>query len=184
MKLSADEFDARLEAQLFEGAEIVSVEVRMLRETYDDIQSIIKERGWDLDHGLRSLLGLGLGYVRGEQLLQADDKERKRLADWLQNREAAAAVMKFHAFDYSRDNKILRIRESALRSCVRGLESTIERLRCENETLKEEIKDLSQEIEQLRLEREERLGDQRVAETPATRTRPSWITRLLRLLRR
>jgi hypothetical protein len=99
------------ERRFFDDAEIVTLEIRVLKETYDDILATIERNGWEPDEGLRILLTLGLGYAQGQRLLQADDEERARLAEWLNDLENAKT----------------------------GLEAVVYRLHPERDALKEEV---------------------------------------------
>ncbi len=128
-----------LERMLFDGERIITLEVRVLQETYDKMLAVIKRNGWELESGLRILLTLGLGYLEGQYLLQSGDATADRLLDELVNLESKAAVMKYHAFDYMRDNKIMEMRMRATQAMTKNLEQTLERLRAENEALQQEL---------------------------------------------
>src|SRR5438105_13362076 len=60
---------------MFEEAESASIEMEILRESYDEILKIIAENGWEFEEGLRTLLLTGLGYqdskLRLEKVNQA-----------------------------------------------------------------------------------------------------------------
>lgn len=141
---------AEFEQRFFEGAEVVTLQIKVLQETYQDMLSAIERNGWEMEEGLRILLTLGLGYAQGRCLLQADDEERARLADRLTNLESVAAVMKFRTFSFMRDNQVLEMRMNALQNSVYGLEGVIQRLRPERDALQEEVVRLRAEVERLR----------------------------------
>jgi hypothetical protein len=140
---------SEFERHFFEGAEIVTLEIPVLKETYDDLVTVIERNGWDPDEGLRTLLTLGLGYTQGQRLLQADDEERARLAERLNDLESVAAVMKFRTFSFMRDNQVLEMRTGALENAKTGLEAVIRRLRPERDALKQEVDELRMELEGL-----------------------------------
>lgn len=130
------------ERRFFKGAETVTLEIKVLKETYNDILAAIERNGWDLEEGLLTLLTLGLGYTQGERLLHAGDEERSQLIERLLNLESVAAVMKFRTFSFMRDNQVLEMRMSALQNTILGLEGIIQRLRSEKEALEQEVERL------------------------------------------
>lgn len=130
---------ADFERQFFEDAETVTLEIEVLKETYNDILAAIERNGWEPEEGLLTLLTLGLGYTQGEHLLYADDEERSRLIERLLNLESVAAVMKFRTFNFMCDNQVMEMRMGALQNTILGLRGLVERLRSENEALRQEI---------------------------------------------
>lgn len=160
------------ERRFFDDAEIVTLEIQVLKETYDDILAAIERNGWDPDEGPRILLTLGLGYAQGQRLLQADDEQRAHLVERLTDLESVAAVMKFRTFSFMRDNQVLEMRIGALENAKTGLEAVIHRLRPERDALKEEVDRLRAELETLR---------QRLARLEAGQPEPepSWPRKLV-----
>jgi chromosome segregation ATPase len=141
---------AEFERRFFAGAEIVTLQIPILKETQADIQATIERNSWESEEGLRILLTLGLGYAQGRRLLQADDEERARLAGRLADLESLAAVMKFRTFSFMRDNQVLETRMGALQNAKTGLEAVVQRLRPERDALHEEVERLQAEAEALR----------------------------------
>jgi chromosome segregation ATPase len=141
---------AEFERRFFAGAEIVTLQIPILKETQADIQATIERNSWESEEGLRILLTLGLGYAQGRRLLQADDEERTRLAGRLADLESLAAVMKFRTFSFMRDNQVLETRMGALQNAKTGLEAVVQRLRPERDALHEEVERLQAEAEALR----------------------------------
>lgn len=177
---TSDEFgelnSSEFERCFFDGAEIVTLEIPVLKETYDDILAAVERNGWEAEEGPRILLTLGLGYAQGQRLLKADDEERARLVERLNDLESVAAVMKFRTFSFMRDNQVLEMRMGALANAKTGLEAVIRRLRPERDALMEEVDRLRVELETLR-ERLARL------EAGQPEPEPSWAHRLLHLLK-
>jgi len=166
---------ADFERQFFAGAETVTLEIEVLKETYDDILAAIERNGWEPGEGLLTLLTLGLGYTQGERLLHADDEERSHLIERLLNLESVAAVMKFRTFNFMCDNQVLEMRMGALQNTILGLQGLVQRLRSENEALK-------QEMERLRI-----TGNVLQAKTASVELqqpeKSSWISRLISYLK-
>lgn len=173
MELSSAEF----EQQFFAGAEKVTLEIEILKETYDEILTEIKRNGWEPDEGPRILLTLGLGYARGQYAIKADDSARAYLADRITNLESLAAVMKFRTFSFMRDNQTLEMQMGGLRNSVTGLEGALHRLRPERDALKAEADRLTAELETLRQRLAACEGEQPAPET-------SWLDRVLGYFRR
>jgi len=137
------------ERRFFEGAEVVSVEIKLLKETYEEMVALLERGGWEVDKGLRILLAQGLGYAKGQLFLEADDEERARVAKRLAERESMYAVMKFETFSFMRDNQVLEMREAALRQSNIGLESVVKRLHVEGDALTEETRHLRETVKAL-----------------------------------
>lgn len=165
---------AEFEQQFFAGAETVTLEIEVLKETHNDILAAIERNNWLPGEGPRILLTLGLGYAQGQRLLQANDEERARLADRLLNLESVTAVMKFRTFQFMRDNQILEMRMGALRNAKTGLEGVVHRPRSEKAALENEMESLRAELETL----QERLGTLET-EQPEAEPEPLWNGKLI-----
>lgn len=132
-----------LQRRFFDQAEVVSVTIHILKETYDDILAAIERNGWELEEGLRILLTLGLGYTQGQRFLQSSDEEQNRLVQRLMDLESVAAVMKFRTFCLMRDNQVLDMRMGALQNTISGLQGMVDRLRAENAALTRRAEELA-----------------------------------------
>ncbi len=136
---------ADFEQHFFSEAQIVTLEIKILKETYEEILKVIQRNGWEIEEGLRILLTLGSGYAQGRYFLEAEDEQQHRLAERLADLESVAAVMKFRAFTFMRDNQVLEMRSAALQNSVTGLEAVVQRLRLECEDLRAELERLRSE---------------------------------------
>lgn len=141
---------ADFEQRFFAGAEVVTLQIQVLKETYDEMLQVIQRNGWDVEEGLRILLTLGSGYAQGRYFLQADDAQQHRMAERLADLESVAAVMKFRTYTFMRDNQVLEMRSAALQNSVVGLEAVVQRLRSERDALYAELEQLRAEMTQLR----------------------------------
>jgi hypothetical protein len=137
---------ADFEQRFFSGAEIVTLQIEVLKETYNEMLNVIRRNGWELEEGLRILLTLGTGYAQGRYLLQADSEQPHRLAERLADLESVAAVMKFRTYTFMRDNQVLEMRSAALQNAVVGLEAVVQRLRSERDALCAELEQLRAEV--------------------------------------
>ncbi|MCL4303666.1 MAG: hypothetical protein KJ077_48720 [Anaerolineae bacterium] len=171
---------AGFEQEFFAGAEKVKLEIEVLKETYDEIQAAIERNGWEVEEGLRILLTLGLGYVQGRQVIEADDATRAYLAEQLNQMASELAVMKFRTFSFMRDNQTLEMRMGALRNSVTGLEGVVHRLRPERDAFKEEAEQLRADLAACR----ERLAAVEGGQfEPASAENTGFINRFKNLLR-
>lgn len=137
---------AEFEAHFFAGGEKVKVEVELLSETVEAVRRLAAENEWNEAEGWRAVIGAGLGYLRGERVLRAlagadrfSAKDLERLLNRLAQIESMYAVLKFRTFGFLKDNQTLEFHAAALRTSVKALEMTVDRLRAENERLKAEI---------------------------------------------
>lgn len=165
---------AEFEQQFFADAEKVTLPIDMLKETYEAIQAAIEDNSWEPQEGPLILLTLGLGYVQGRRLIEADDETRAYLADRLTNLESLAAVMKFRTYTFMKDNQVLEMRMGALRTTATGLENVVKRLQPERDAFKAEVERLQTELEACRT---------RLAVLEAGLPPPSWIDRLISRLK-
>jgi cell division protein FtsB len=137
---------AEFEAHFFRDAEKVKVEVELLSETVEAVHRLAAENEWEDAEGWRAVIGAGLGYLRGERVLQAlsgadrfSARDLERLLNRLAQVESMYAVLKFRTFGFLKDNQTFEFHAAALRTSVKALEMTVDRLREENERLKAEI---------------------------------------------
>jgi len=136
------------ERSLFDGEKVVTLEIQVLQKTYDQILAALARQGLEPEGGLRIMLTLGMGYLEALNLLQPGDATQDRPVHELMELESKAAVMKYHAYDYMRDNKIMEMRMNATQSMAKDYEQAIWRLRAENETLNAENEALREQLEQ------------------------------------
>jgi hypothetical protein len=170
---------ADFERRFFAGAEQVVVSIEVLVEMYDEMLAVIAQSGLQTEEGLRILLAQGLGYAKGQLLLQADDEARARMAARLAEVESMYAVMKRQTFCFMRDNQVLEMQNAAFKNANLGLSGVVQRLRSENEALTDEVRLLRGEVEAAREAKGER-GETKAG--GASAKRPKGIGRLLRSL--
>jgi len=168
------------ERALFAGEGIVTLEIQVTQTTHEKMLAALARKGLEPEAGLRIMLTMGLGYLEGQRFLQSGHADQDRLLDDLLNLESKAAVMKYHAYDYMRDNKIMEMRMRATQSMAKDYEQAIGRLRTEIEVLQAENEASRQELERARSSGD--LGDQ-VGPKGAQPSR-ALSSRIGRLLRR
>ncbi len=129
-----------MERDFFQGAEVVMVQVSLLRETLDDARLVFAANGWSDEEGLRVALTLGIGKIKTDQAISDETlvlpDTLKGLSDRLMQLESLYAVMKFRAFHLMKDNQTLAMQNSALRNTIHALEGHIRRLNDEIAELK------------------------------------------------
>lgn len=129
-----------MERDFFQGAEVVKVEVAVLRETLDEAKRVFAANGWMEEEGLRIALTLGMGKIKAEQTLSDESlaplDTPGGLSDRLMQLDSLYAVMKYRAFHLMKDNQTLEIQNAALRNTIHALEGHIQRLNEEIAALK------------------------------------------------
>ncbi len=129
--------------------ERVTFEITVESETAREIERVIAENGWERAEGLRLLLGSGLGYVRGEKILQAVEsgamtaQDLQTVVSRMMETESRLAVLRFRAFELEQANQNWELSTGAIQNERIGLRGVVKRLR-------EEIAALKMENEQLR----------------------------------
>jgi uncharacterized protein YaaN involved in tellurite resistance len=170
-ELTSTEF----EQTFFAEAEKVTVEIEVLKETYDDLLAAIEHNGWEREEGLRTLLTLGLGYAQAERMEQGNAQERAGLRERQMNLESIAAVMKFRAYEFMKDNQILEMRMNALRTTAEGLKGVVWRLKDENAALRRELEQVKADNASLKKALAKARGESR-------ETSRSWLGQLIQRL--
>jgi hypothetical protein len=131
-----------MERDFFQGAEVVKVEVAVLRETLEEAKRVFAANGWSEEEGLRIALtlGMGMGKLKAEQALSDESlaplDTPGGLSDRLMQLDSLYAVMKYRAFHLMKDNQTLEIQNAALRNTIHALEGHIQRLNEEIAALK------------------------------------------------
>jgi hypothetical protein len=134
----------------FERAQTVTLQIEVLRETYDDLLRTIVANEWEREEGLRTVLLTGLGYLDARLNLEGlspdsverSDADAVRRVDAM-TRELAAyhsmySVMKFKAFNLYKTNQALEFNVSGLRATDRMWEGWADRMRREHAQLQVE----------------------------------------------
>jgi len=134
----------------FDRAESVTVQIEILKESYDKLKDVIVANEWEQEEGLRTVLLNGLGYlesdlqVKGinEAAFAANQAEAAKRMDTLVKDLAAYhsmySVMKYKAFKYYKVNQVLEFNISGLRATERMWEGWAERTRRQQAELQAE----------------------------------------------
>jgi hypothetical protein len=134
----------------FDVATSVTLQIEVLKETYDEIMRVLLENEWEREEGLRIMLLSGLGYLDAkERLAQINrapgnaDGESSRHLDTLVNDLASYhqqySVMKFKAFKLYKVNQVLEFNISGLRETERMWEAWAARMRKQHSELQTEV---------------------------------------------
>ena len=129
--LTTQEFERRF----FEGADVTTIEIAVLREMRAQAEAVIRANGWDEAKGWRLLLARGLAHTLCECITPDNPTEQERAIERLLQLEQVAAIMKYETYHLMRDHQALEMREAALRNSNQMLAATVDRLRAENEAL-------------------------------------------------
>ena len=136
----------------FDRAATVTLEIEVLKETYDEILDAILANEWEREEGLRTVLLTGLGYLDAQ--LNANRSNKQAIAngegDSIESmrmdpttKELAAyhsmySVMKFKAYKLYKANQTLEFNISGLRETERMWEGWADRMRREHSSLQAE----------------------------------------------
>jgi hypothetical protein len=130
----------------------LKIEIEVDAETAAEIEAIIQAEGWQPEEGFRLLLGAGLGYARGQDLLnqvlngQLSEAEGMRsLLDRLCLIEGKLANARFRMHQLETENKRWNLSAGAIHVQNRILQEYNEKLKAENEALRAEIQALQEE---------------------------------------
>lgn len=132
--------------------EWVTFEVTVEGETARKIEHVIAENGWERADGLRLILGSGLGYIKGDQILKAIEsgamtaEDLQRLVSRMVETESRLAVLRFRAFEMEKANQAWELSTGAIQNDRIGLRGVVHRLREEIAALKAENKQLCAQL--------------------------------------
>ena len=135
---------------VFDAADSVDLQVEILKETYDELEKIIRDNEWELEEGLRTVMLTGLGYLDAKQRLDkinasavnGDGQAAKHMEDMLKDLAAyhsMYSVMKFKAFKLYKINQVLEFNVSGLRATESMWEGWAERMRRDHAELQAEV---------------------------------------------
>jgi len=148
-----DEMDETISGN---GDQVVALQVHVTAETARDLQRLIAEKGWELEEGLRIILGTGMGYLRGERVLQAvaigdkTEEEMRQLMTRLIGTESRLASALFRMQDLEQSNQNWDLSSGAIQTENVALKGVVDRQKKEIRELTAKIEELEQEIQQLR----------------------------------
>jgi len=121
------------EEDFFSNAHLVHVEVDLLDDLWDEIQSECRANEWPEDEGLRYLLAAGLAAVQAERLRQYPDEASaiEHLQRQRMQTEGRYAVMKYRAYQFMQAAKILEMKLNACRTELEALRRINAQLRAQ-----------------------------------------------------
>jgi len=155
--------------QMLEVASAVTVNIEILRETYDEVLAVARASGYDEDEGVRAVFLSGLGYELGRLHLDALSREvdlgtelSAARVDAIVNDLAAYhsmySVLKYKAFKLYKLNQRLEFNNAGLRAQEKMWNEWADRMRRERETLNGEVLRLRSILSEFQLDWEESGG--------------------------
>ena len=135
---------------IFDEASAITLQIEILRESYDELLRVFEANEWPMDEGLTTMLLSGLGLQKGMVYLdevkgmvaRGDAHASQRVDDIVQ--ELAAyhsmySVMKFKAFKQYKLNHLLEFNNAGLRAQEQMWQEWAERMRTERDELSAEV---------------------------------------------
>ena len=132
--------------------EAINLEIFVTPETAGDIESLITEKQWEKQEGLRILLGAGLAAIR-TRLFDQDEIEDgfdSKLKSRLMEVEQSLAVLRFQLFEALERNRSWELSSGAIQKAKIGYESIMKSQRQVIEDLRKTVKKMDLEISRLR----------------------------------
>jgi hypothetical protein len=146
-------FTEEFEHKFFEGAEQVTAQVTLMRDTWESILKEFDDNGWKQNEGLIVLLSTGLAYLRAERVLTIPESvagmryaEVDKLIKRLVEIEGRLAAMKNFAYDMMRDHRVMELQHEAIKLEANGYHRLAARLKEENLAFRAEIEQLKREL--------------------------------------
>jgi hypothetical protein len=148
---------------ILDAAESVTLQIEILKESYDEMVRVMGENEWDSEEGLRTLLLTGLGYqdARLRLGLIADrnamgdpsgSEHLDRLVNDLAAYHAMYSVMKFKAFKLYKVNQVLDFNVAGLRATERMWEGWADVMRRRQADLQAEIERLRAQLSEFEID--------------------------------
>lgn len=129
-------------------------EIHVTEETYQDICSLIQERGWDEAEGLRILLAAGIGYLRVTRFSDEEavgmPQNTRDLFERLVKAESLLASMRFRMFELQQQNQNWELSNGAVFQENIGLRNLTNRHLEEISELRTRVSSLEKELTDLR----------------------------------
>lgn len=134
----------------FDRTATVTLEIEVLKETYDKLLNAIVANEWEREEGMRTVLLTGLGYLDTESNVTEQnrhvtsegevelDKQANPIARELAAYHSMYSVMKFKAYKLYKANQTLEFNIAGLRETERMWEGWANRMRHEHTSLQAE----------------------------------------------
>jgi len=134
----------------FDATTSVTLQIEVMRETYEEIMRVVLDNEWEREDGLRNVLLSGLGYLDARERLASinraatggDPNVASRLDALVQDLASyhqQYSVMKFKAFKLYKVNQVLEFNISGLRETERMWEAWAARMRKQHSELQTEV---------------------------------------------
>jgi hypothetical protein len=137
--------------------ELQTINIQISSDTIQRIKSVIQQKDWEFDQGVRRILGAGLGYLEMETHLQNDSEpEKDSLIRRIIEAESLIASLQFKLFETESANQNWNLSSGAILGENIGLKNVamkqlkrIDRLTLQNALLNKEILELKEQNEKL-----------------------------------
>ena len=126
--------------------EMPTLAVQVDAETRQKIEDLCQKKEWELEEGLRLLLGTGLGFYLHQLALDglatSDVENYNDLMRMFIKNEASLASTRYKLFEMMQSNQNWQLTMGAIENESKALKGTVQRLREENEALKLQLQEL------------------------------------------
>lgn len=134
----------------FDAASSVTVQIDVLKETYDELLRVILDNEWEPEEGMRSVLLAGIGYLDATERIgkinraaatgNIDTHEQiEALVNDLAQYHQQYSVMKFKAYKLYKLTQVMEFNISGLRETERMWETWAARMRRQHSELQSEV---------------------------------------------
>jgi hypothetical protein len=148
---------------MLDAAESVTLQIEILKESYDEMLRVMAENQLDPEEGLRTLLLTGLGYQDAKLRLglieegnatgdPSGSKHLDRLVNDLAAYHSMYSVMKFKAFKLYKVNQVLDFNVAGLRATEHMWEGWAEVMRRRQADLQVEIERLRAQLSEFQID--------------------------------
>ena len=146
-----------LEGMTLTADDKVQLTIEIDAQTAAEIEATLRAESWQPAEGYRLLLGAGLGYAQGQDLLRqveagqlSEPEAVRQLLERLTLVEGKLVNARFRLFEVETENKHWHLTSGAIRTQNAILSEYVEKLKAENEALRRDVDALRTQMENSR----------------------------------